>query len=265
MARVLITGCSTGFGRASAIELTKRGHEVVATARRVETLADLDVAATLALDVDEDSSVAAAVDAAGAIDVLVNNAGFGLVGPIESVPIDDVRRMFETNVLGAARMIQAVMPAMRARGSGVIVNVTSLAGRATGPLGGYYAATKHALEAISECLHYEAAHFGIRVAIVEPGYFATEFQGKEPRFALDGPPYDELDRQWATAMERLRGGGEALGPEPVAQVIADAVEGTENKLRWPVGADADLVLGARTTMDDATFEATMRGVLELTW
>ncbi len=265
MARVLITGCSTGFGRASAIELTKRGHEVVATARRPEALADLDVASTAALDVDDDTSVATAVAAAGTIDAIVNNAGFGLVGPIEAVPLDDVRRMFETNVLGAARMIQAVMPQMRARESGVIVNVTSLAGRASGPLGGYYAATKHALEAISETLHYEAAHFGVRVAIVEPGFFATEFQGKEPRYALDGPPYDELDRQWAGAMERLRGGGEALGAEPVAQVIADAVEGTEDKLRWPVGADADLVLGARSTMDDATFEATMRGVLELTW
>jgi NADP-dependent 3-hydroxy acid dehydrogenase YdfG len=265
MARVLITGCSTGFGRATAIELTKRGHEAIATARRVETLDDLDVAAKLPLDVDDDRSVADAVAAAGTIDVLVNNAGFGVAGPIEAVPLDEVRRMFDTNVIGAARMIQAVLPQMRERESGVIVNVTSLAGRAVGPIGGYYAATKHALEAISESLHYEVGHFGVRVAIVEPGFFATEFQGKEPRYALDGPPYDELDRQWETSMERLRGGGEAPGAEPVAQVIADAVEGTEKKLRWPVGADADLVLGARSTMDDATFEATMRGVLELTW
>ena len=265
MARVLITGCSTGFGRATTIELTKRGHEVIATARRPETLHDLDCAATLALDVDDDASVAAAIDAAGRVDVLVNNAGFGVAGPIESVPIAEVRRMFETNVLGACRMIQGVLPQMRERGDGVIVNVTSLAGRAVGPTGGYYAGTKHALEAISESLHYEVGHFGIRVAIVEPGFFATDFQGKEPRHGLDEPPYDELDRQWSTSMERLRGGGEAPGAEPVAQVIADAVEGTEPKLRWPVGADADLVIGARATMDDATFEATMRGMLELTW
>jgi NAD(P)-dependent dehydrogenase (short-subunit alcohol dehydrogenase family) len=265
MARVLITGCSSGFGRATALELTKRGHDAIATARRIETLGDLDVAAKLPLDVDDESSVADAIAAASPIDVLVNNAGFGVAGPIESVPLDEVRRMFDTNVIGASRMIQGVLPQMRERGSGVIVNVTSLAGRAVGPIGGYYAATKHALEAISESLHYEVGHFGIRVAIVEPGFFATDFQDKEPRYALDGPPYDELDRQWATSMERLRGGGEALGAEPVAQVIADAVEGTEQKLRWPVGADADLVLGARTTMDDATFEATMRGVLELTW
>jgi NAD(P)-dependent dehydrogenase (short-subunit alcohol dehydrogenase family) len=173
--------------------------------------------------------------------------------------------MFETNVLGAVRMIQAVLPQMRERGSGTIVNVTSLAGLVTGPIGGTYAATKHALEAISEALHYEVGHFGVRVAVIEPGFFETEFQGKEPRFGLDEPPYDQLDREWAVAFEKLRGGDAPSGAEPVAQVIADAVEGTEDKLRWPVGADADMVLAARSTMDDETFEATMRGVLDLTW
>lgn len=264
MARVLITGCSTGFGRAAAVELTKRGHDVLATARRLETLDDLDVTEKLRLDVDDDSSVASAVASAGTVDALVNNAGFGIQGAIECVPIDEFRRMFETNVLGAVRMMQAVLPQMRERGSGTIVNVTSLAGLVTGPIGGAYAATKHALEAVSEALHYEVGHFGLRVALIEPGYFETDFQGKEPRFGLDDPPYDQLDREWSVAFERLRG-GETSGAEPVAQVIADAVEGTENRLRWPVGADADMVLAARTTMDDETFEATMRQVLELSW
>ncbi len=265
MARVFITGCSTGFGRASAVELTKRGHDVVATARRPETLDDLDVASRVRLDVDDQASVASAVADAGPIDALVNNAGFGIAGPIERVPVEEIRRMFETNVLGAVRMIQAVLPGMRTRGSGTIVNVTSLAGRVTGPIGGTYAATKHALEAISESLHYEVGHFGIRVRVVEPGYFDTGFQGKEPRFGMDGPPYDALDRQWATSFEKLRGGGEAPGAEPVAQVIADAVESTERRLRWAVGADAEMVLSARTSMDDETFEDTMRGVLGLEW
>ena len=120
------------------------------------------------------------------------------------------------------------------------------------------------VEGLSEALHYEVGHFGLRVALIEPGYFETDFQGKEPRFGLDDPPYDQLDREWSVAFEKLRG-AETSGAEPVAQVIADAVEGTENKLRWPVGADADMVLAARTTMDDETFEATMRQVLELTW
>jgi len=265
MARVLITGCSTGFGRASAIELTKRGHEAIATARRPETLEDLDVAQRLRLDVDDDGSVAEVMAAVGEVDALVNNAGFGIQAPVERVPIDEIRRMFETNVLGAVRMMQAVLPQMRERGSGTIVNVTSLAGLVTGPIGGAYGATKHALEAISEALHYEVGHFGIRVALIEPGYFETEFQGKEPRFGLDDPPYDQLDREWSVAFEKLRGGDSPAGAEPVAQVIADAVEGTEDKLRWPVGADADMVLAARNSMDDATFEATMRQALELTW
>jgi NAD(P)-dependent dehydrogenase (short-subunit alcohol dehydrogenase family) len=265
MARVLITGCSTGFGRATAVELTKRGHEVLATARRPETLDDVDVTEKLRLDVDDDASVADAVKRVGRVDVLVNNAGFGITGPIEHVPLPEFRRMFETNVLGAVRMIQAVLPQMRERGSGTIVNVTSLAGLVTPPTGGAYSATKHALEAVSEALHYEVGHFGIRVALVEPGFFETEFQGKEPRFGLDAPPYDELDRQWAVAFEKLRGDEPAFGPEPVAQVIADAVEGTEQKLRWPVGADAEMVLAARSSMDDETFEATMRGALDLTW
>jgi NAD(P)-dependent dehydrogenase (short-subunit alcohol dehydrogenase family) len=265
MARVLITGCSSGFGRATTIELTKRGHDVLASARRPETLDDLDCTDKLRLDVDDDASVAEAVQRAGQIDALVNNAGFGMTGPIEHVPLDEFRRMFETNVLGAVRMIQAVLPQMRERGSGTIVNVTSLAGLVTAPTGGAYSATKHALEAVSDALHYEVGHFGIRVALVEPGYVETEFQGKEPRFGLDTPPYDELDRQWAIAFEKLQGDGPAPGPESVAQVIADAVEGTADKLRWPVGTDADMVLAARNSMDDATFEATMRGVLDLTW
>ena len=265
MGRVLITGCSTGFGRAAAVELTKRGHEVVATARKPETLDDLDVAARIRLDVDDDASVGAAVAEAGELDALVNNAGFGHNGPIEKVPVEEGKRVFETNVWGTVRMIHAVVPAMRARGQGTIVNVTSLAGRAAPPIDGYYPASKMAVEGISEALHYEVGHFGIRVRIVEPGVFATDFQGRIARFGLDDAPYDELDRQWLAAREKLLGGEEAPGPEAVAATIADAVEFEGPKLRWPVGADAELVIGARATMNDEEFEAAMRGTLGLEW
>ncbi len=165
--RVLITGCSTGFGREAAIELARRGHEVVATARRPETLADLDVALKLALDVDSDESASEAVAQAGEVDALVNNAGWSAHGPIEKVPLQEVRRMFETNFFGAARMIQAIAPKMRARQSGVIVNVSSMAGRVAAPLMGFYAASKFALEGLSEALHLELGHFGIRVVVLE--------------------------------------------------------------------------------------------------
>jgi len=264
MARVLITGCSTGIGRATAVELTKRGNEVVATARRPETLDDLDVADRLALDVDDDSSVAACVAAAGDVDVLVNNAGFEVNGPIERVPIDEVKRMFETNVFGALRMIQAVLPSMRERGGGTVVNVSSVAGRAVGPLGALYAASKWALEGLSEGLHIEMAHFGVRTFIIEPGVIETNFQGNIRGYGVDDAPYDELATQWDAAMNRL-GRANPPGPEVVAQTIAEAIESDGSQWRWPVGADADLICGARNSMDDNEFEAAMRETLQFHW
>ncbi|HTT86995.1 MAG TPA: SDR family oxidoreductase [Acidimicrobiales bacterium] len=191
MARTLITGCSSGFGRATAIELKARGHEVVATARRPETLDGLDVDARLALDVTDDASVAAALSAAGEVDALVNNAGVSVGGPVEKVPLDEVRRLFETNFFGALRMAQAVLPQMRVRGRGTIVNVSSVNGRVAQPLSGSYAATKFALEAMSEALHFEAGHFGIRTVVIEPGYFRTNLGGARREFGVDSAPYDE--------------------------------------------------------------------------
>jgi NAD(P)-dependent dehydrogenase (short-subunit alcohol dehydrogenase family) len=264
--RVLITGCSSGFGRGAAVELAKRGHEVIATARRLESIEDLDVAQQVALDVDSDGSVADAVGAAGRVDALVNNAGFGVIGPVERLPIDEGKALFETNFFGALRMMQAVLPQMRQRGDGVIVNVTSVAGRVAPPLDGMYSGSKFALEGLTEALKLEVAHFGIKVALVEPGFFETTFSDNARRFGLDSAPYDALDAAWGAAMTKLRGGEDtAPGPEAVAQTIADLVESDAPPFRNPVGADAEMVLGARAQMDDATFEATMRATLELDW
>lgn len=265
MSRVLITGCSTGIGRAAAVELTKRGHDVVASARRVGALDDLDVAAKLALDVTDADSVRGALDQAGPLDALVNNAGFGVVGPVERVDLDDARRCMETNLFGAARMIQAVLPGMRERGGGTIVNVTSTAGRIGVPLDGFYSASKWALEGLSETLHFEVAHFGIRVRIIEPGFFETEFHGNTVRQGLDEPPYDELDRQWQTARDTLNGGETPQGGELAAGVIADAVESTDAQLRWRVGADAELAISAKDSLSFEDFESTMRDMLGLAW
>jgi NAD(P)-dependent dehydrogenase (short-subunit alcohol dehydrogenase family) len=264
MARALITGCSTGFGRATAIELKKRGFEVVATARRPETLDDLDVDQRLALDVTDDTSVASAVAAAGTIDVLVNNAGIGGVsGPVELVPLAELRRLLETNFFGAVRMMQAVVPQMRARRSGTIVNVSSVSGKVAAPLSGCYAASKFALEAISEALYFEVGHFGIRTVIIEPGYFRTNISESGTGYGIDGPPYDEL-AEMTERMTQALGRGEAPGPEVVAQAIAEAIE-SPRSLRVPVGIDAEMVLGARASMDDETFETTMREVLKVDW
>jgi len=264
MSRVLITGCSSGFGRATAVELKKRGFEVVATARRPASLEDLDVDARLALDVTDDASVAAAVSAAGPVDVLVNNAGIGVSGPVELVPMAEVRRLFETNFFGALRMMQAVLPQMRHRRSGTIVNVSSVSGKVAAPLSGFYAGSKFALEAVSEAMYYEMGHFGIRTVIIEPGYFQTNISESGVRYGVDHPPYQELAEATAKMTAAL-GRGVAPGPEVVAQAIADAIEAPDAELRIPVGTDAEMVLGARASMDDATFESTMRQVLELDW
>ena len=262
--RALITGCSTGIGRATAIELTKRGYEVVATARKLESLEDLDVAERQRLDVDDDASVADCVAEAGPVEVLVNNAGFEVAGPAERVPIDEVKRMFETNVFGALRMIQAVLPSMREQGGGTIVNLSSVAGRAVGPLASTYAASKWALEALSEGLHIEMRHFNIWTYIIEPGVIDTNFETNIRRYGVDDQPYDELQRQWDEAFDRL-GRQSAPGPELVAATIADAIESDGTKRRWPVGADAELICGTRDSMDDNAFEATMRETLQFHW
>jgi NAD(P)-dependent dehydrogenase (short-subunit alcohol dehydrogenase family) len=262
VARVLVTGCSTGIGRATAVELTKRGHDVVATARRPEVLDDLDVAQRLALDVTSDASVAAAVAQAGPIDVLVNNAGISVGGPVECVPIPDAQAMFDTNVWGAVRMVQALAPGMRARSRGRIVNVSSTMGRVVAPLSGYYAASKWALEALSEAIDNELRHFGIRVIVIEPGYIDTPLLTQE-RPAVD-PPYDELARLWEAAVAQLQGDGPP-GPEIVAAAIADALEEDEPKLRYPVGADAEMIVSMRDSMSYEDFVATVRGSLGIDW
>lgn len=247
------------------VELLRRGHAVVATARSPAALSELPPGAErLELDVTDADSVARAVAGAGALDGLVNNAAWSVVAPVEKTPLDAARRMFEVNVFGAARMIQAVLPAMRARGSGVIVNVSSLAGRVVPPLGGFYSASKFALEALSEALHFELSHFGVRVAIVEPGYVATSFRDKAGRYGTDEPPYDELERQWSGSDDKLVGGTRPA-PDRVAAAIGDALEGREDKLRWVVGKDAELVIGVRGAMNDAEFEAAMRNMLHLEW
>lgn len=265
MPRALVTGCSTGIGRATALELTARGYEVVATARRASSIEDLKVAQVLTLDVDSDESVARALAEAGTIDVLVNNAGRGIDGSVEEVPLDDVRAIFETNFFGAARMIKAVIPAMRVRGSGAVVNVTSVAGIVAGPLSGWYAASKFALEALSEALHLEVGHFGIRVIVVEPGSIETRFGDNLIDHRWGDGPYRPLADQWARVGDTLSGGQPAPGPELVALAICDALDDETAPLRIPVGADAELVANALGGTPYAEFEAAMRAVLKVDW
>lgn len=244
--RVLITGAASGIGRALAEELTRFGDEVIATARDVSRLESLDVAERLPLDVDDERSVSKAIRAADPIDVLVNNAGFGVGGPTERVPIDEARRMFETNVFGALRTIQAAVPRMRKRRRGTIVNISSMTSRIPWPLGGVYAASKAALESISEALQIELRPFGIRVINVQPGIVRTGLRFLS--FGGDDPPYDELQRQWIGIFGR-----QSPGPEVVAAEVRAALDRDETILRVPIGEDATQLLSARKALDDEAF------------
>jgi NAD(P)-dependent dehydrogenase (short-subunit alcohol dehydrogenase family) len=261
--RILITGAARAIGAATANELTRAGHEVVATARDVTLLGDLDVAQRLPLDVTDAESVADALAYAGELDAVVNNAAQNGRGPLEAFPLDQIESIFRTNAFGALRVLQPLLPSWRARGSGVIVNVSSIQGRVATPLDGAYSASKYALESFSETLHYELGHFGIRVVIVEPGYTSPGMK-LAPR-AQGDPAYDELWRQWEHTDKVVTGPAGRPGPEVVAIAIRRAIEDPDTPLRVPVGDDADMVLSARNTLDDAAFEAAMRAVLGASW
>jgi NAD(P)-dependent dehydrogenase (short-subunit alcohol dehydrogenase family) len=261
--RVLVTGAGRAIGRATVQELARRGHEVVATARDVATLDDLPAARVLPLDVTDAQSVRDAVGEAGEVHALVNNAGVTGRGPLESFPPAVAARVLDVNTIGPLRVVQAVAPSWRARGSGVIVNISSVQGRIGTPLEGVYAASKHALEALSETLYLELGHFGIRVVLVEPGYIAPGMKRGEDH---PGPDvYDELREQWSKTVETVTGPEGRPGPEIVATAVADAIEDPSTPLRVEVGTDAAMVLGLRRTLGDQEFEATMRHALGLTW
>jgi NAD(P)-dependent dehydrogenase (short-subunit alcohol dehydrogenase family) len=272
---VLITGTSSGIGRCAAELLAAKGYQVLATMRTPEKANDLaDAAKTngwdltlLALDVRDDASVQSALAQVGDIDVLVNNAGFEVWGPLEEMTVDDLKDQFETNVYGPFRLIMAVLPGMRTRGHGVIVNVSSVAGRVGAPLNGLYAASKFALEALTESLSLEAGHFGVRAHLIEPGFIETAFSGNRRLVgaaAGNESPYAPLVEQWEGVAERLTGPAGRSQPTLVAEIILEAIE-KGDKLRYPAGPDANMVLMARRQMDDETFIATMRQQLGITW
>ncbi len=261
--RILVTGAARAIGRATAVECAKRGHEVIATARDKTLLDDLDVSQRLALDVTDPGSISAALDAAGELDGVVNNAALSGAGPMEDFPLDRLHAIVDTNTYGPLRVVQALTPSWRVRGSGVFVNVSSVQGRISSPLEGAYAASKFALEALSETLHYELSHFGIRVVIVQPGYIAPGMKAS-PRH--DGPAvYRDLWDQWTGTDAKVTGPEGRPGSELVGVAIADALEDPTTPLRVPVGADAEMIFSARKHFDDAGFEAAMRKTIDLTW
>jgi NAD(P)-dependent dehydrogenase (short-subunit alcohol dehydrogenase family) len=263
---VLITGCSTGIGRATAERLADRGWPVYATARRTESVTDLAQRGckTLPLDVTDEASMRSAVEAVteaeGAVGVLVNNAGYSQSGALETVPLDDVRRQFETNVFGLLRMCQLVLPGMRSQRWGRIVNVSSMGGKLTFPGGGAYHATKHAVEALSDALRFEVRGFGIDVAVIEPGLIKTQFGeaavGSMESVSEDGP-YGEFNRAVAEQTAGAYTGPMArlgAGPEAVAKKIERAIGSRRPRTRYKVTPSATMILGTRRILSDRMWD-----------
>ena len=269
---VLITGCSSGIGRATAEYLAGRGWMVYATARRPESISGLEDRGcrTLALDVTDEESMAAAVaaveEAEGAVGVLVNNAGYSQSGAVETVPMDVVRRQFETNVFGLVRLCQLALPGMRRQGWGRIVNVSSMGGKLVFPGGGFYHATKFAVEAISDALRFEVKGFGVDVVVIEPGLIRTSFgdraaHGVGEATAGDGP-YAGFNEAVAKAtadayedgpLARLGG-----GPETVARTIERAITRRRPRTRYKVTPSARMALMTRRMLPDRGWDAFLR-------
>ena len=269
---ILITGASTGIGRATAKHFLAQGWNVIATMRTPEKETELTAnenALVTRLDVTDSASIASAVAAGverfGKIDALLNNAGYGTYGPLEAFPMDKIRRQFDTNVIGLLEVTKSILPHFRANGAGVIVNISSIGGQMTFPLGALYHGTKFAVEGLSESLHYELEAAGIQVKIVEPGMIATDFGGRSFDFVNDEsmteyqPVVQALFANWGS--EEMA--ANASPPELVAEVIWNAVTDGASTLRYRAGADAEELLDNRKALDDATFIGGMKAQLGL--
>lgn len=260
MKTILITGASSGIGKKTAKLFLSNGWNVAATMRSPENetdFRDLENALLLRLDVTDSVSISeavgATVDRFGAIDVLLNNAGYGAYGPLEAFPMERIEKQFDTNVLGLLAVTKCVLPHMREARSGTIVNISSIGGQMTFPLGSLYHGTKFAVEGLSEALHFELEPLGVKVKIVEPGMIKTDFGGRSFDFEAGAglPEYAPT----IEAMQKAMGHYAANLSEPdvVADVIWQAVTDGTSTLRYRAGPDADALLDARKSQDDATF------------
>lgn len=269
MTTILITGSNSGFGKLAALSLAREGHRVLATMRNLDKGDELRSEAEgldleiRHLDVCDPASIEAAIGDPSELDVVVNNAGFEVSGSVHMVPDDLMHRQLDTNVVGPIRLIRAVIPAWRRRGSGTIVNVSSAAGVVGVPFGGAYAATKHALEALSEAVHFENSQAGIRVRLVEPGRFETAFSSN----IVPVPGWEGSDDQGRSIRLReaqgvLNGDGPEPDPQDVADAIVRAALDPDAPFRQFVGNDAQLISATKASMSFEEFDATMRATLD---
>jgi short-subunit dehydrogenase len=270
MSRVaLVTGASSGIGESIAAHLVDAGWTVYAVARRVDRMAGLATrgVTTCAMDVTDDDSMVDGVrrilEEQGRIDAVVNNAGYGSYGPVETVPIDEARRQFEVNVFGLARLTQLVIPTMRRQQSGTVVNVSSIGGRIYEPLGAWYHATKFAVEGWSDSLRLELRPFGIEVVLVQPGPIVSEWDGIAAEGMLAwsrGTVYEDTAQRMAAMFRRTYASSRVSGPEAVAEKVLVALEAANPATRYPAGRGARAILTTRRLLPDRLMDVVMRRV-----
>jgi short-subunit dehydrogenase len=268
--RILVTGASSGIGARTAARLAADGHHVVGAARRVRDVASLPGVAAVHLDLESEESITAAaretLEAVGPIDVLINNAGYGEFGSIEETPLDHARRQFQVNLFGLTRLTQLVLTPMRERGSGRIVNVSSLAGEFSSPLGGWYHASKFALEGLSDSLRLEVSPFGIDVVVVQPGPVRTPWHDEALQQLTDTSgkgPYAEMAAAVSRYHRAAQDSAVASDPDAVATVIVTAATTRKPRTRYRVGRGAGLAV-ALSRLPDRVFDAMTRSQFRLT-
>lgn len=263
---ILITGASTGIGFQTAELLARQGYKVYGAARHVESLNELKNLGVVGIpmDVTDDASMEAGVktvlEAEGRIDVLINNAGYGFFGPIEEVPISEAKRQFDVNVFGAMRLVQLVLPAMRKQGSGRIINTSSMGGLFTTYFGGWYHATKYALESLSDALRMELKPFGIDVVLIEPGCIKTPWGGiaaKHLKETAEGTPYQKESFRAGAIMEKFYDGNLLSRPEVIAKAMSKAVNAKRPKARYLRGFMAHEIVLLRAILPTRWFDRLM--------
>lgn len=269
---IMITGSSTGIGRAAAIKFQQEGWNVIATMRSPEKeteLNQLDNVLVERLDVQDqstiDSAIKAGIERYGKIDIVLNNAGYGVMGTFESASSDAVRRQFDVNVFGLFDVTRSILPHFRANQSGMFINVSSVGGRMAFPIMPLYHATKFAVEGFSESLHYELAPIGVKVKVVEPGGVATDFGGRSLDFRHDDSlsEYNEFVSGVMGVFEHMMKPEAMSTPELVADIIFEAATDETDTLRYRAGADAEQFLTARQTLSDEEFFGMVRENLKL--
>ncbi|MYB04530.1 MAG: SDR family NAD(P)-dependent oxidoreductase [Acidimicrobiaceae bacterium] len=265
---VLITGASAGMGREAAILMAQQGHRVYAAARRLGLMEDLAEHGVTPVELDvtdgdgNERVVSRIIDSEGRIDVLINNAGFGLYGPVEDIPLDDARYQFEVNLFGLAHLTQLVLPHMRAQGSGRIVNVSSVGGKVYSPFGAWYHATKHALEGWSDCLRLETAPFNIDVVVIEPGLIKTDFgqvaAERMTGYGIDDSAYRAQLEPLLRMRENPRVTDRGTDAKVLAKVFAEAATTAKPRRRYVKGMLARPALAVRKWFGDGVYEFILR-------